>query len=101
MPIYEYECTKCGFLREVMQGFSDPPLTRCESCRGKLRKLISHSAFHLKGSGWYVTDYASKSSSGKTSESGSGNSSPTNEAGSEKPAKETGAATKSKEAAKE
>lgn len=60
MPVYEYECTKCGQLTEVWQKFSDPPIKRCESCNGKVRKLISQSTFHLKGSGWYVTDYASK-----------------------------------------
>lgn len=59
MPIYEYECTKCGHQTEVWQKFSDPPLTQCEQCRGKMRKLISQSTFHLKGTGWYVTDYAS------------------------------------------
>lgn len=61
MPIYEYECTKCGHLKEAWQKFSEAPLTECEMCHGKLRKLISHSSFHLKGTGWYVTDYASKS----------------------------------------
>ena len=61
MPIYEYECKKCGNHVEALQRFSDAPLTQCESCHGKLRKLISQSTFHLKGSGWYVTDYASKS----------------------------------------
>lgn len=60
MPIYEYECTKCGLTEEVFQKISDKPLTRCHECSGKLRKLISNSAFHLKGSGWYVTDYAKK-----------------------------------------
>jgi len=60
MPIYEYECTKCGRVIEVMQKFSDPPLTECEHCHGKLRKLISMSTFHLKGTGWYVTDYAGR-----------------------------------------
>jgi putative FmdB family regulatory protein len=60
MPIYEYECTKCGHQTEVWQKFSDPPTTSCDLCRGKMRKLISQSAFHLKGTGWYVTDYASK-----------------------------------------
>lgn len=58
MPIYEYECTKCHSQIEALQNFSDKPLTKCEHCSGKLQKLISHSAFHLKGSGWYVTDYA-------------------------------------------
>ena len=60
MPIYEYECTKCGHHTEALQKFSDLPLTECEGCHGKLKKLISHNTFHLKGTGWYVTDYASK-----------------------------------------
>ncbi len=63
MPIYEYECKKCGHQTEVMQKFSDPPMAECDMCHGKMRKLISSSTFHLKGSGWYVTDYASKSRS--------------------------------------
>lgn len=62
MPIYEYGCTKCGNIEEALQKFSDKPLKKCRHCSGKLQKLISHSAFHLKGSGWYVTDYANKSS---------------------------------------
>ena len=61
MPIYEYECTKCGRIEEVFQKFSDKPLVKCKHCSGKLHKLISHSSFHLKGTGWYVTDYANKS----------------------------------------
>lgn len=63
MPIYEYECTTCGKTTEAMQKFSDPPLTECTGCRGQLRKLISMSTFHLKGSGWYTTDYAGKNQS--------------------------------------
>jgi putative FmdB family regulatory protein len=47
---------------EVFQKFSDSPLTRCEQCNGRVTKLISQSSFHLKGTGWYVTDYASKGS---------------------------------------
>lgn len=62
MPIYEFECTKCGYQTEVWQKFSDKPLTRCEKCNGKMKKLISQSTFHLKGTGWYVTDYASNRS---------------------------------------
>lgn len=62
MPIYEYECTKCGNIEEAVQKMSDAPLTACRQCSGKLHKLISQSSFHLKGSGWYVTDYANKSS---------------------------------------
>ena len=63
MPIYEYECSKCGRIDEVLQKFSDKPLDRCKHCSGKLHKLISHSSFHLKGTGWYITDYANKSQS--------------------------------------
>jgi putative FmdB family regulatory protein len=61
MPIYEYECTKCGNIEEALQKFSDKPLTKCRNCSGKLHKLVSQSTFHLKGTGWYVTDYADKS----------------------------------------
>jgi putative FmdB family regulatory protein len=86
MPIYEYECTRCGNIEEALQKFSDKPLTKCRLCKGKLTKLVSQSTFHLKGSGWYVTDYAkkskdsakpaekvknSKTAEGKSSESGS------------------------------
>ena len=60
MPIYEYECTECGEIEEAMQKFSDPPLTTCSHCSGPLKKIISDCAFHLKGSGWYVTDYGGK-----------------------------------------
>ena len=67
MPIYVYECTKCGATLEAWQKFSDKPLKKCRECSGKLHKLISQSTFHLKGSGWYVTDYANKSG-GSTSQ---------------------------------
>lgn len=67
MPLYEYECTQCGAIEEALQKFSDKPLTQCAQCKGKLRKLISSSAFHLKGSGWYVTDYAKKPKTSSTS----------------------------------
>ena len=60
MPIYEYECTNCGHRIEVMQKFSDPPIEECEKCHGRMKKLISQCTFHLKGTGWYVTDYGSK-----------------------------------------
>jgi putative FmdB family regulatory protein len=66
MPIYEYECEKCGRIREAFQNFSENPLNTCEHCKGKLHKIISQSTFHLKGTGWYVTDYC-----GKNSKSGS------------------------------
>jgi len=61
MPIYEYRCQDCDDEFERMQKFSDPPLEVCPSCNGEVQKLISRSTFHLKGDGWYVTDYARKS----------------------------------------
>ena len=61
MPIYEYECEKCGHHMEAIQKISDPPVSECEVCNSGVKKLISQSTFHLKGTGWYVTDYASKS----------------------------------------
>ncbi len=63
MPLYEYQCTKCGEIEETIQKFSDAPLTTCRHCSGRLNKMISQSSFHLKGTGWYVTDYSKKSPS--------------------------------------
>lgn len=57
MPIYEYRCNSCERIIEVMQKFSDKRLTRCPSCSGRITRLISNCSFHLKGTGWYVTDY--------------------------------------------
>ncbi|HVN71249.1 MAG TPA: FmdB family zinc ribbon protein [Desulfomonilia bacterium] len=77
MPIYEYKCLKCAAEFEAMQKFSDSPLKKCPSCGGAVKRLISRSSFQLKGSGWYLTDYAKKGSSGSTMESkGSTESSP-------------------------
>ncbi len=60
MPIYEYECQKCGETFELLQSISDSPLKKCKYCNGKVEKLISLSTFQLKGTGWYATDYANK-----------------------------------------
>ena len=67
MPIYEYKCANCSRVFEAIQKFTDEPLTECRFCQGPVERLISNSSFQLKGSGWYVTDYARKSSGGKTS----------------------------------
>ncbi len=62
MPIYEYRCESCGFQEEHLQKASDPPLTRCPSCAADAyTKLLSAAGFHLKGSGWYATDFKSGS----------------------------------------
>jgi len=58
MPIYEYECLDCGKQCEVIQKFDDEPLSSCPDCGGHMHKLVSQSSFVLKGTGWYVTDYA-------------------------------------------
>jgi len=68
MPIYEYACEKCDKHTEVIQKITEAPLTVCPDCKGRLRKMISNTSFVLKGTGWYVTDYASKNSSANTSE---------------------------------
>lgn len=65
MPIYEYSCKKCGAHLEVMQKISDKPLARHARCGGRLTKEWSQTSFQLKGSGWYVTDYAGRKSDAK------------------------------------
>ncbi len=60
MPIYEYECKRCGKVFEVWQKITDEPIKKCPDCGGEVQKLISESSFILKGTGWYVTDYARK-----------------------------------------
>ncbi len=59
MPIYEYQCEKCGHF-EVTQKITGNSLRRCPTCKGKVKKLISNTSFQLKGTGWYITDYARK-----------------------------------------
>ena len=76
MPLYEYQCNTCGTIEEAIQKFSDAPLTTCKHCSGKLSKLISQSSFHLKGTGWYVTDYSKKPASAADKSSDSKDSSP-------------------------
>ncbi len=73
MPLYEYQCKSCHSLTERIQKFSDPPLTVCPHCGGELEQLISAPALQFKGAGWYVNDYAKKSSG--TSGSGNGSTS--------------------------
>ena len=64
MPLYEYQCESCNNRFERIQKFSDPPVETCAVCgKGPVRKLLSSPAIQFKGSGWYITDYAKKSSS--------------------------------------
>src|ERR1700683_5203407 len=85
MPIYEYKCKK-GHVFDVMQSFSDEPLTKCEVCGAPVQRVYHPVSVHFKGSGFYNTDYGTKrrareakenkesSSSSSSSESGSGSS---------------------------
>jgi putative FmdB family regulatory protein len=75
MPMYEYRCTACGHEFETLQKFSDAPLSGCPACETpSLTKLVSAAGFHLKGSGWYATDFK-----------GSGKPAPRKSAGDDKP----------------
>jgi putative FmdB family regulatory protein len=74
MPIYEYECKNCGHVFDVLQKMSDDPLAECPECgQPDLRKLLSAPNFHLKGSGWYATDFKpdKKPSSAESPDGGS------------------------------
>src|SRR5262245_24974356 len=64
MPLYEYQCDSCGHRFELIQKFSDPPAEKCPKCGGPVHKMVSAPAFQLKGTGWYVTDYAKKDRGG-------------------------------------
>jgi putative FmdB family regulatory protein len=70
MPLYEYECKKCGHRFEKIQKFSDKMVKKCPECGGQVEQMISAPAVQFKGSGWYVTDYAKKSSSQGSTSSG-------------------------------
>ena len=70
MPLYEYECKKCGHRFEKIQLYSDKMVKKCPKCGGQVEQMISAPAVQFKGSGWYVTDYAKKSSSPGGSSSG-------------------------------
>jgi putative FmdB family regulatory protein len=117
MPIYEYRCTSCGHVTEVLQrSRSDKPLKKCPKCSGDVEKLISRSSFQLKGGGWYATGYARKGTGGETGKDkaqGSGESEGGKEGGKaeaassqesssgavseSKPSKKTGSASKKKD----
>jgi putative FmdB family regulatory protein len=101
MPIYEYQCGKCGTF-EATQRISDAPLRRCPTCKSKVTKLLSAPSFQFKGSGWYVTDYASKGrgeeskSDGSNAEGSSEKSEKKDAKGSESKSKESSSAKSSK-----
>ena len=86
MPLYEYQCEACGQRFEVIQKFSDSPPDVCTKCgKGPVHRLMSSPAIQFKGSGWYITDYAKKSSTDATTpKSDSGAKSETKSADSSK-----------------
>ena len=92
MPLYEYQCPQCGKF-ELIQKFSDTPLTACPRCASEVHKLPSAPAIQFKGTGWYITDYARKSSGGesggaKSSEGKSSEGGAKSEGGDSSPAKD-------------
>lgn len=72
MPIYEYLCKKCHHRFEKIQKFSDPIVKKCPDCGGPVEQVLTAAAVQFKGSGWYVTDYAKKSSASSGSNGDSG-----------------------------
>jgi putative FmdB family regulatory protein len=74
MPLYEYRCEGCGQVFEVLQKFSDEPLSTHAGCGGAVTRLISAAALQFKGTGWYVTDYARKN--GSSADNGKAKASP-------------------------
>lgn len=83
MPTYEYRCTSCGQHVEVVQSFSDDPLTECGACGGQLRKVFSPVGIVFKGSGFYKTDSRSSGSSKKKESAGASSSSSSSSSGTE------------------
>ncbi|HKC13639.1 MAG TPA: zinc ribbon domain-containing protein [Vicinamibacteria bacterium] len=86
MPLFEYKCPRCGRF-EILQKYSDPSLMACPTCGKEVHRLLSAPAIQFKGTGWYITDYARKSSGGDGSAEGS-SSSNSKEAKEAKPATE-------------
>lgn len=86
MPIYEYQCHKCGIV-EATQRITEKALTKCPRCKSKVKKLISNTSFQLKGTGWYITDYARKGQSNGESKSDNGSKSSSSESKSDSGAK--------------
>jgi putative FmdB family regulatory protein len=93
LPLYEYECTKCGHRFEKIQKVSDPHVKTCPKCKGKVVRLLSAPAIQFKGSGWYITDYARKGQSGGDDKS--------SKSGEEKAGKASDESSKSEKASKE
>ena len=100
MPLYEYRCSKCDTVFEVIQKFSDAALTTHENCGGAVERLISAPGFQFKGSGWYVTDYKGSGKKGEGKADGGGEAKPDAKGDSKPTSAETKTETKSAETSK-
>jgi putative FmdB family regulatory protein len=89
VPLYEYKCLKCGRRTEKIENVAGPHLKKCPDCGGKVESLISAPAIQFKGSGWYVTDYAGKSSGGDNSEKAKDDKSATGKDNKDSPTKDS------------
>jgi putative FmdB family regulatory protein len=69
VPLYEYKCLKCGRHTDKIESVAGPHLKKCPHCGGRVESVITAPAIQFKGSGWYVTDYAGKSTDGGSKES--------------------------------
>jgi putative FmdB family regulatory protein len=74
MPLYEYKCDNCGKTFEIIQKFSDEPVTVHAECGGAVRRLLSSPALQFKGSGWYVNDYAKSGNAARSKPGADGDS---------------------------
>ena len=95
MPLYEYQCPKCGRF-ELIRKFSDETVTKCPTCGSDVQKLLSAPAIQFKGTGWYITDYARKDGKSGTGESSKGPSGKSDGAKSEGGKSESGKSESSK-----
>jgi putative FmdB family regulatory protein len=88
MPIYQYRCRACGELTEVWAKMSDPPPAACEHCEAadSMEKMVSRTAFHLKGGGWYAQGYGSSGKAGADRSGGGGSSGGSGDSAASKPA---------------
>ena len=86
MPIYEYQCDKCGVI-EVTQRITEKALAKCPTCESKVKRLISNTSFQLKGTGWYITDYARKGQTNGESKSDNGSKTSSSESKSDSSSK--------------
>jgi len=97
VPLYEYKCKKCNHKFERIRQFSDPPITTCPKCKGKVEQLLSAPAVRFKGTGWYVTDYPKKSSAPPSGSDDGGGEPKSDEKSADKSGEKSGQKKESKE----